>query len=101
MYAKIQDISVGMQQRVEILKTLYRGAEILIFDEPTAVLTPQEIHELIQIMKKLVQEGKSIVLITHKLKEIMEVCDRCTIIRKGKGLERLTLQIRMKINLQN
>ena len=100
-YAKIQDISVGMQQRVEILKTLYRGAEILIFDEPTAVLTPQEIHELIQIMKKLVQEGKSIVLITHKLKEIMEVCDRCTIIRKGKGLERLTLQIRMKINLQN
>ena len=77
---------MGMQQRVEILKTLYRGAEILIFDEPTAVLTPQEIHELIQIMKKLVQEGKSIVLITHKLKEIMEVCDRCTIIRKGKGI---------------
>lgn len=85
-YAKIEDISVGMQQRVEILKTLYRGAEILIFDEPTAVLTPQEIHELIQIMKKLVQEGKSIILITHKLKEIMEVCDRCTIIRKGKGI---------------
>ncbi len=83
---KIEDISVGMQQRVEILKTLYRGAEILIFDEPTAVLTPQEIHELIQIMKKLVQEGKSIILITHKLKEIMEVCDRCTIIRKGKGI---------------
>ena len=75
-----------MRRRVEILKTLYRGAEILIFDEPTAVLTPQEIHELIQIMKKLVQEGKSIVLITHKLKEIMEVCDRCTIIRKGKGI---------------
>ncbi|EEK43722.1 ABC transporter ATP-binding protein [Bacillus paranthracis] len=85
-HAKIEDISVGMQQRVEILKTLYRGAEILIFDEPTAVLTPQEIHELIQIMKKLVQEGKSIILITHKLKEIMEVCDRCTIIRKGKGI---------------
>ncbi|MFD3445527.1 ABC transporter ATP-binding protein [Microbacteriaceae bacterium 4G12] len=85
-YAKIEDISVGMQQRVEILKTLYRGAEILIFDEPTAVLTPQEIHELIGIMKKLVQEGKSIVLITHKLKEIMEVSDRCTIIRKGKGI---------------
>ncbi|WP_369903502.1 ABC transporter ATP-binding protein [Bacillus manliponensis] len=85
-YAKIEDISVGMQQRVEILKTLYRGAEILIFDEPTAVLTPQEIQELIAIMKKLVQEGKSIVLITHKLKEIMEVCDRCTIIRKGKGI---------------
>jgi general nucleoside transport system ATP-binding protein len=85
-YAKIEDISVGMQQRVEILKTLYRGAEILIFDEPTAVLTPQEISELITIMKRLVQEGKSIVLITHKLKEIMEVCDRCTVIRKGKGI---------------
>ncbi|WP_028399042.1 ABC transporter ATP-binding protein [Ectobacillus panaciterrae] len=85
-HAKIEDISVGMQQRVEILKTLYRGAEILIFDEPTAVLTPQEIHELIGILKRLVQEGKSIVLITHKLKEIMEVCDRCTIIRKGKGI---------------
>ncbi len=85
-YAKIEDISVGMQQRVEILKTLYRGAEILIFDEPTAVLTPQEIQELIAIMKRLVKEGKSIVLITHKLKEIMEVCDRCTIIRKGKGI---------------
>jgi simple sugar transport system ATP-binding protein len=87
-YAKIEDISVGMQQRVEILKTLYRGAEILIFDEPTAVLTPQEIHELIAIMKRLVHEGKSIVLITHKLKEIMEVSNRCTIIRKEKELER-------------
>ncbi|MFC0418873.1 ABC transporter ATP-binding protein [Cytobacillus solani] len=84
--AKIQDISVGMQQRVEILKTLYRGAEILIFDEPTAVLTPQEIHELIQIMKTLIKEGKSIILITHKLKEIMEVCDRVTVIRKGIGI---------------
>ncbi|MBT2257376.1 ABC transporter ATP-binding protein [Priestia megaterium] len=85
-YAQIQDISVGMQQRVEILKTLYRGADILIFDEPTAALTPQEITELIQIMKKLIQEGKSIILITHKLKEIMSVCDRCTIIRKGVGV---------------
>lgn len=84
--AKIENISVGMQQRVEILKTLYRGAEILIFDEPTAALTPQEIKELIQIMKKLVSEGKSIILITHKLKEIMEVCDRCTVIRRGKGI---------------
>lgn len=84
--AKIADISVGMQQRVEILKTLYRGAEILIFDEPSAVLTPQEIKELIQIMKTLIKEGKSIILITHKLKEIMEVCDRCTVIRKGKGI---------------
>ncbi|WP_413376147.1 ABC transporter ATP-binding protein [Alkalihalobacillus sp. 1P02AB] len=85
-HAKIEDISVGMQQRVEILKTLYRGAEILIFDEPTAVLTPQEIQELIGIMKKLVAEGKSIILITHKLKEIMSVCDRCTVIRRGKGI---------------
>jgi general nucleoside transport system ATP-binding protein len=89
--AKIADISVGMQQRVEILKTLYRGAEILIFDEPTAVLTPQEIGELIQIMKTLINEGKSIILITHKLKEIMEVCDRCTVIRKGKGIGTVTV----------
>lgn len=84
--AKIEDISVGMQQRVEILKTLYRGAEILIFDEPTASLTPQEIQELIQIMKRLIQEGKSIILITHKLKEIMDVTDRVTVIRKGEGI---------------
>ncbi|GGB30795.1 putative ABC transporter ATP-binding protein YufO [Lentibacillus populi] len=84
--AKISDISVGMQQRAEILKTLYRGAEVLIFDEPTAVLTPQEINELIEIMRSLIKEGKSIILITHKLKEIMEVCDRCTVIRKGKGI---------------
>ncbi|ACQ71884.1 ABC transporter related [Exiguobacterium sp. AT1b] len=82
--AKIEDISVGMQQRVEILKTLYRGADILIFDEPTAVLTPQEIQELIQIMKRLIAEGKSIILITHKLKEIMQVADRCTVIRRGR-----------------
>ncbi|GAF65540.1 ABC transporter ATP-binding protein [Bacillus sp. TS-2] len=85
-YAKIEDISVGMQQRVEILKTLYRGADVLIFDEPTAVLTPQEIQELIKIMKKLVSEGKSIILITHKLKEIMSSCDSCTVIRRGKGI---------------
>lgn len=88
--AKIEDISVGMQQRVEILKTLYRGAEILIFDEPTASLTPQEISELIQIMKRLISEGKSIILITHKLKEIMEVSDRVTIIRKGQGIGTVT-----------
>lgn len=88
--AKIEDISVGMQQRVEILKTLYRGAEILIFDEPTSSLTPQEITELIQIMKRLIEEGKSIILITHKLKEIMEVSDRVTIIRKGLGIGTVT-----------
>jgi len=82
--AKIEDISVGMQQRVEILKTLYRGADILIFDEPSAVLTPQEIQELIQIMNRLISEGKSIILITHKLKEIKTVAHRCTTIRRGK-----------------
>jgi simple sugar transport system ATP-binding protein len=88
-YAKIEDITVGMQQRVEILKVLYRGANILIFDEPTAALTPQEITELIIIMKKLVSEGKSIILITHKLKEIMAVCDSVTIIRRGRGIKTL------------
>lgn len=87
--ARIEHISVGMQQRVEILKTLYRGAEILIFDEPTAVLTPQEIKELIEIMRGLTAEGKSIILITHKLKEIMEVADTVTIIRRGKVVDSL------------
>ena len=82
--ALISNISVGMQQRVEILKMLYRDAEILIFDEPTAVLTPQEIKELMSIMKDLASEGKSIILITHKLKEIKEVADKCTVLRKGK-----------------
>ena len=84
--AKIEEISVGMQQRVEILKMLYRDAEVLIFDEPTAVLTPMEIRELIAIMKNLISEGKSIILITHKLKEIKEVADRCTIIRRGRHI---------------
>ena len=82
--ALIEDISVGMQQRTEILKMLYRDNEILIFDEPTAVLTPQEIEELLQIMKNLAAEGKSILFITHKLNEIMAVADRCTVLRKGK-----------------
>ncbi len=82
--AVIENVSVGMQQRVEILKMLYRNAEVLIFDEPTAVLTPQEIQELIKIMKDLKKEGKSIILITHKLKEIKAAADRCTVIRKGK-----------------
>ena len=82
--AKVEDISVGMQQRTEILKMLYRDNEILIFDEPTAVLTPQEIDELMQIMKNLAAEGKSILFISHKLAEIMAVADRCTVLRKGK-----------------
>ncbi|VJE25468.1 ABC transporter ATP-binding protein [Streptococcus pneumoniae] len=85
--AKVADISVGAQQRVEILKTLYRGADILIFDEPTAVLTPSEIDELMAIMKNLVKEGKSIILITHKLDEIRAVSDRVTVIRCGKSIE--------------
>lgn len=82
--ALIEDISVGMQQRVEILKMLYKNNEILIFDEPTAVLTPQEISELMKVMKELAAEGKSILFITHKLNEIKEVADRCTVLRKGK-----------------
>ncbi len=85
--AKIQDITVGMQQRVEILKTLYRGADILILDEPTAVLTPQEIKELISIIRNLTEEGKSIIIITHKLKEIKDSSDRCTIIRRGEKID--------------
>lgn len=81
------DISVGMQQRVEILKTLYRGADILIFDEPTAVLTPQEIDELMTILKGLAAEGKSVILITHKLDEIKAVADQVTVIRRGKSID--------------
>ena len=82
--AKIEDITVGMQQRVEILKMLYRDNEVLIFDEPTAVLTPQEIEELMEIMRGLTREGKSILFISHKLNEIMEVSDRVTVLRKGR-----------------
>ncbi len=84
--SKIEDISVGMQQRVEILKMLYRDAEVLILDEPTAVLTPQEIIELGKIIKNLISEGKSIILITHKLKEIKALADRCTVIRRGRTI---------------
>ena len=84
--AKIENISVGMQQRVEILKTLYRGADILIFDEPTASLTPQEIDDLIITLRSLTKEGKSIIIITHKLDEIKQVADRCTVIRRGESI---------------
>lgn len=83
-HALIDDITVGQQQRVEILKVLYKNADIIIFDEPTAVLTPQEIVELLEIIKLLKEEGKTIVLITHKLKEIKAVADRCTVLRRGK-----------------
>ena len=82
--AKVEDITVGMQQRVEILKMLYRDNEILIFDEPTAVLTPQEIDELMETMREFAKEGKSILFISHKLNEIMAVADRCTVLRKGR-----------------
>lgn len=85
--AVVRDITVGMEQRVEILKTLYRGADILIFDEPTAVLTPQEIDELIKIIKGLAAEGKSIIIITHKLDEIRAVADKCTVIRRGEHID--------------
>lgn len=85
--AKIQDISVGMQQRVEIIKTLYRGAELLIFDEPTAVLTPQEIDELFEIFRSLKEQGKTIIFITHKLKEVTEITDRITVLRSGKSID--------------
>ena len=85
--AKIEDISVGMQQRVEILKVLYRGARYLILDEPTSSLTPQEITELMEIIQNLTRDGKSVILITHKLKEITEAADYCTIIRQGKYID--------------
>lgn len=95
--AKIEDISVGMQQRVEILKMLYRENEILIFDEPTAVLAPQEIDELMEIMRNFTKEGKSILFITHKLAEIMAVADRCTVLRKGKCMGTVEIS---KTNIQ-
>ena len=90
--ARIKDITVGMQQRVEILKTLYRGAEIVIFDEPTAVLTVQEIEELIEIIRNLAAEGKSIIIITHKLKEVMALADSVTVIRRGKVIKTVTTE---------
>lgn len=89
--AYISDITVGMQQRVEILKVLYRGADLLIFDEPTAALTPQEIVELMNIIRFLIKNGKTVIIITHKLKEIKEIADRCTVIRRGKWID--TVQV--------
>ncbi len=94
--AYISDITVGMQQRVEIIKMLYRDNEILIFDEPTAMLTPQEIKELMSIMKDLAKEGKSILFITHKLDEIKQVADRCTILQKGKYIDTLPVDTTSK-----
>ena len=99
--AKVEDITVGMQQRVEILKMLYRDNEILIFDEPTAVLTPQEIDELMEIMRGFAKEGKSILFITHKLNEIMAVADRCTVLRKGKYIGTVNIADTNKQELSN
>ena len=99
--AKMEDITVGMQQRTEILKMLYRDNEILIFDEPTAVLTPQEIDELMEIMRGFAREGKSILFITHKLNEIMAVADRCTVLRKGKYVGTVDIKDTNKQELSN
>ncbi|MGM9611913.1 MAG: ATP-binding cassette domain-containing protein, partial [Butyricicoccus sp.] len=82
-WAKVADLSVGQQQRVEILKALYRKAELLILDEPTAVLTPQEVDKLFAVIRRLTAEGLTIILISHKMHEIMAVCDRCTVLRQG------------------
>ena len=90
--SKVADISVGQQQRVEILKALYHGADILIFDEPTAVLTPQEINEFIEIVEKLTELGKSVIIITHKLKEIKAMADTCTIIRRGEYIDKVNVK---------
>ena len=99
--ALVEDITVGMQQRTEILKMLYRDNEILIFDEPTAVLTPQEIGELMNIIRGLAKEGKSILFISHKLNEIMEVADRCTVLRKGKYIGTVNIADTTKEELSN
>ncbi|MBE6617953.1 MAG: ABC transporter ATP-binding protein [Ruminococcaceae bacterium] len=99
--ALVENITVGMQQRTEILKMLYRDNEILIFDEPTAVLTPQEIDELMSVMRGLAKEGKSILFITHKLNEIMAVADRCTVLRKGKYIGTVNIADTTKEELSN
>lgn len=99
--AKVENISVGMQQRVEILKTLYRGAEILIFDEPTASLTPQEIEDLMLTLRKLSEEGKSIIIITHKLDEIKQAADRCTIIRRGESIDTVDVATTSIVDMAN
>src|SRR5205085_36486 len=90
--ARIENISVGQQQRVEILKALYRNADILILDEPTAVLTPQEARELFEILKTLTNEGMSVIFITHKLNEVLEVADRITVLRRGKRIDTVDRQ---------
>lgn len=98
-YSKIEDITVGMQQRVEILKMLYRRNEILIFDEPTAVLTPQEIEQLMEIIRQFSKEGKTVIIITHKLDEIKAIADSCTILRKGKSIKTVDVKTTSKKQL--
>ncbi|MBR2735469.1 MAG: ATP-binding cassette domain-containing protein, partial [Clostridia bacterium] len=88
---KVKNLTVGMQQKVEILKALYRGAEVLILDEPTAVLTPMEVDELLETMNNLKRDGKTIIIITHKLKEIKKSAETCTIIRKGRFIDRVNV----------
>src|SRR5207245_4745993 len=85
--ARVENISVGQQQRVEIMKALYRNADILILDEPTAVLTPQEASDLFEILRTLQREGMSIIFISHKLNEVLEIADRITVLRRGKTIE--------------
>src|SRR4029077_7540828 len=85
--ALVSDITVGQEQRVEILKALYRGADLLILDEPTAVLTPQEASELFEIIRSLQADGRSIIFISHKLNEVLEIADRITVLRRGKTIE--------------
>lgn len=97
----IENVSVGMQQKVEIIKALYRGADILILDEPTAVLTPQEIDELINIMNKLIEDGKTIIIITHKLKEIKQAAEKCTILRRGKYIDTVDVNETSEEDLAN
>lgn len=99
--AKINELSVGMQQRVEIIKILFKGAELLVFDEPTAVLTPQEVKELYKIMKKLINEGKTIIFITHKLQEVLDIADNITVIRAGKNVGEMSVAEATKENIAN
>src|SRR4029077_9152951 len=90
--ARVDRITVGQQQRVEILKALYRGAEILILDEPTAVLSPQEAQELFEIIRALKAQGKSIIFISHKLNEVLEIADRITVLRRGKVVDTISAE---------
>lgn len=94
-FAKVSELTVGQQQRLEILKVLYRGAELIILDEPTAILTPEEVDGLYDIIRMLVKEGKTVIFITHKMKEVMEVCNRCTILRNGRSVQTMEIS---KIN---